>query len=82
MNIIVFFPVSCLKKLDRLGINYTTDRSIDTILLGAHDPHSSFCTIAVSNEDYDRAYEIGCNEHKRMLMKAYGKSLDDDIHKE
>ena len=81
METIVFFPVSCLKKLDRLGINYSTNRSIESVIAAEYDPHSSFCTITVSAEDYGRAYEIGCNEHKRMLMAAYGKSLDDDVHK-
>lgn len=81
METIVFFPMSCLKKLNKLEINYTTDRTIESVITADYDPHSSFCTITVSKEDYQRAYEIGCNEHKRMLMAAYGNKLDEDVHK-
>ena len=82
MRIIVFFPMNCLRNLDRLGISYSTDRTVESVLFEGYDPHSSFCNITVSDEDYARAYEIGCNEHKRMLMAAYGNKLNNDIHKQ
>lgn len=80
MQTIVFFPIACLKKLDRLGISYTTGRTVESVVEADYDPHSSFCDITVSKEDYKRVYEIGCNEHKRMLMAAYGNKLNEDIH--
>ena len=71
MSSIVFFPISCLAKLDKLGINYkvTSDPT-------SYEAHKAFCTVSVADEDYDRVYKIGRDEHSRMLAAAYGHELD------
>lgn len=78
MNNIVFFPTSCLEKLDKLHINYTVNAAdADRGLVSAsYDAHSAFCTVTVADEDYDRVYQIGRDEHSRMLAAAYGHQLD------
>ncbi len=70
MNNIVFFPASCLEKLDKLGISYTVNEN------NVYDAHSAFCTVTVVDEDYDKVYQIGRDEHSRMLAAAYGHQLD------
>lgn len=74
MNSIVFYPTSCLVKLDKLGISYkvTSDPT-------SYEAHKAFCTIAVSDEDYDRVYKIGRDEHSKMLAAAYGRELDKEV---
>lgn len=68
MNNIVFFPTSCLEKLDKLHVGYTVTE---------HNMlHGTFCTVSVANEDYDKVYQIGRDEHSRMLAAAYGHALD------
>lgn len=73
MNNIVFFPTSCLEKLDKLGISYTVN---ENNMSAVYDAHSAFCTVSVADGDYDRVYQIGRDEHSRMLAAAYGHQLD------
>lgn len=72
MNNIVFFPTSCLEKLDKLGINYTVN---ENNMSAIYDAHGAFCTVSVADEDYDKVYRIGRDEHSRMLAVAYGRQL-------
>ena len=73
MNNIVFFPTSCLEKLDKLGVSYTVN---ENNMSAVYDAHSAFCTVSVADEDYDRVYRIGRDEHSRMLAIEYGHMLD------
>lgn len=78
MNNIVFFPTDCLEKLDKLGISYTVIGKANEagVVQAVYDAHSAFCTVSVADEDYDKVYQIGRDEHSRMLAAEYGHQLD------
>lgn len=68
MKDLSLFPKVCLPKLDEERINYsvTEDGKI-------------FCTVSLSEQDYEQAYQIGYKEHIRMIT---GRELVEAIHPE